>query len=79
MAPAQVWREMRPGKGTQWMLVESWMIPREVWLWLVWRMRVLWVVAVKRNITDKERLSGSLMVFDRHFQRQDLVWLIIDN
>ena len=41
MAPAQVWREMRPGKRTQWIVLKSWMLPRKVWLTLVWRMKVL--------------------------------------
>lgn len=52
MAPAQAWREMRPGRGVQWIVLGSWMGGRDECLLslllLVWGMRVVRVIAVKK-------------------------------
>ena len=72
MAPAQAWREMRPGKRAQWMLLGSWMILRDEGSLLAWRMRAVRVLAVKKRSTGNEIPGGNLILFDCVRQRHGL-------
>lgn len=78
MAPAQVLRERRPGKGKQWMVWKTWVMSTDEWLLLllVWPGRVVRVIAVQMVSTGKERLGASLMVSGCECQGQLLVNLV---
>ncbi len=55
----------------QWMVLEAWMISSDERLLLAPRMRVARVTVVKERRTEKERLGGSLMLFDCEWQWVD--------